>query len=133
MKLQEQLKVLEDKIRESYESGVSLDEAEKLASQFLHAQLQISTELTKVDLDARMKKSGLKAIRAKAYLDIISGADKKPTEAQISAVIDSDEIVGAQQQMLDEAETKRGELERYYDILNNAHIHYRGVAKGRFE
>lgn len=133
MKLQEQLKVLEDKIRESYESGVSLDEAEKLASQFLHAQLQISTELTKVDLDARMKKSGLKAIRAKAYLDIISDAVKKPTEAQISAVIDSDEIVGAQQQMLDEAETKRGELERYYDILNNAHIHYRGVAKGRFE
>lgn len=133
MKLQEQLKVLENKIQESYESGVSLDEAERLASQFLHAQLQISTELTKVDLDARMKKSGLKAIRAKAYLDIISGADKKPTEAQISSVIDSDEVVGAQQTMLDQAEAKRGELERYYDILNNAHIHYRGIAKGRFE
>lgn len=133
MKFQEKLKALEKKIIDTYEAGVSLDEAEKLAAEFLHAQISVSSELTKADLDARMKKSGNKAVRSTAYLEIVSAADKKPTEAQISAFIETDKAVAGQQDLLDKAEVALAELERYYDIFTQAHVYYRNLAKGRFE
>lgn len=133
MKFTEKLKALEKKIIDTYESGVTLEEAEKLAAEFLHAQLSVSSELSKADLDARMKKSGNKAIRSTAYLEIVSAADKKPTEAQIAAFIETDKTVTVQQDLLDRAEVLLAELERYYSIFQNAHIYYRGIAKGKFE
>lgn len=133
MKLTEQIKALENKIKAVYEEGVTLDEAEKLAAEFLYAQLIIAGELTKSDLDARMRKSGLKVIRANAYLEVVGAADKKPTEAQIAALIDGDSLVVTEQNGLDKAEVGRSDLERYYDIFGNAHIYFRGIAKGKFE
>lgn len=133
MNFQSRIKDLQQKIQDSYESGVTLDQAEKLAAEFLHAQIQISEELRNTELDARMKKSGIKAVRATAYLEIVSGSDKKPTEAGISAIIDSDDIVKIQQGLLDTAEVNKADLERYYDIFQNAHIYFRGISKGRFE
>lgn len=130
---EEQLKQLENKIKDTYEQGVTLEEAEKLAAEFLYAQMVVSTELRKEDLNARMNKSGNKAIRAAAYLNIVSEAEKKPTEAQIAAIIETDEPVKLQQSQLDESEVKVAELERYYNIFQNAHIYYRGIAKGKFE
>lgn len=133
MKFAEQLKILENKIKDTYEQGVTLEEAEKLAAEFLYAMMAVSTELKREDLNARMNKAGNKAIRAGTYLNIVSEADKKPTEAQISAIIETDEPVKVQQKMLDEAEVKLADLERYYSIFQNAHIYYRGIAKGKFE
>lgn len=109
-----------------------MEEAEKLAAEFLYAQMVLSAELRKYELDARMKKSGNKTIRAAAYINIVSGQDKKPTEAGISAIIETDEQVASQQNLLDTAEVDAAELERYYNIFTNAHIYYRGVAKGAF-
>ena len=123
---------LEGKIQKSYEEGVTLEQAERLASEFLHAQLIVSSELRKFDLDSRMKKSGVKAIRAAVYLNAVKGQDKKPTEAAITAIIDSDELVAAEQERFDLAEVERDDLKRYYDIFTNAHIHFRGIAKGQF-
>ncbi len=124
---------LEKKIEDSYISGISTEHAEKLSGEFLHAQLKVSEQLKKADLDARMRKSGVKAVRAAIYLDIVQKADKKPTESQIAAMIDSDKIVVDEQRGLDEAEVLRDEMERYYSIFQNAHIHYRTIAKGKFE
>lgn len=132
MKFQEFCKQLEDKIKNSYEQGTSMEEAEKLAAEFLYAQMVVSGELKKVSLDARMKKSGNKAIRAAVYLNTVSGVDKKPTEAAISSIIETDEQVSMQQNLLDTAEVEAAELERYYNIFINAHIYYRGIAKGSF-
>lgn len=123
---------LEVKIQKSYEQGVTLEESERLAGEFLHAQLKISEELKNRDLDARMRKSGLKAVRAHAYLDIIQKNDKKPTETHISALIDTNALVSSSQDELDSSEVNRDELERYYDVFQNAHVHYRSIAKGRF-
>lgn len=127
-------KELETEIQSAYEGdGKTPAEAEGLAAKFLHAQMDLSTKLRSADLDARMKKSGVKALRAALYLDIISKSDKKPTEAGISAMIDSDTIVQSEQQKYDEAEAAVAELERQYDICLNGHIFMRGLAKGRFE
>lgn len=119
---------LEDKIIDSYESGITLPEAEKLAAEFLAAQMTISRELSKSDLDSRMRKSGVKAIRAALYTEARSKAEKT-TEGAIAALLDVNEIVISEQNAFDEAEVSRDELERLYSICNNAHIYFRGVAK----
>jgi hypothetical protein len=123
---------MEEIIKQSYESGVTQFKAEELAGTFLTAQLKVSDELKKADLDARMRKSGLKAVRASAYLEILSKNDKKPTEAQIGSIIDTNELVSREQDGFDKAEVERDHLKRYYDIFVNAHVHYRGISKGRF-
>lgn len=107
-------------------------EAERLAGEFLHAQMLVSGEIKKSDLSARMRKSGLKAIRAAVYTETCTASDKKPTEAMITSIIDTHEIVQSEQNELDKAEVERGELERQYDILVNAHIFFRTIAKGNF-
>lgn len=123
---------LEAKIQSSYEEGVTMEVAEKLASEFLYAQLQVSSELRKADLDSRMKKSGVKAIKAAVLLNEIKAHDKKPSDSVLQAMVDSDELVIGEQKAFDEAETNRDELQRYYDVFNNSHIHFRGIAKGSF-
>ncbi len=127
------LKDLEDIIIATYESGTTLDEAEKLAARFLHAQMQVSTALQEIDLTARMAKSGVKAVRAAVYLSEVQKAEKKPSDVLLGATVDSDELVTSEQNRLDTAEVERDALERYYSIFQNAHIYYRGIAKGRFE
>jgi hypothetical protein len=133
MNFQDFCKDLEEKIQNSYTKGVGLEEAERLAGEFLTAQIRISQELEAQDLDARMRKSGLKAVRGAAYLDIVSKDAKKPTESHISALIDTDKLVGQEQDGLDKAEVSRDSLERYYHIFQNAHLHFRAIARGRFE
>jgi len=124
---------LENEIKEAYEQGVTLDQAEKLAAKFLHAQLQVSKQLTEADLDSRMRKTGVKSIRAAIYMNAASKGDKKPTEAMLASIVDSDELVSGEQNSFDAAEANKNELERYYEIFLNAHVYFRGVAKGRFE
>lgn len=127
-------KELEGKIQAAYTEGVSLEDAEKLASEFLYAMLQVSSELKDSDLNARMRKSGLKAVKAALYLDVASKGEggKKPTEANIAAMIDSADVVQGEQDAFDKAEVGTAELERYYQVFKEAHIHFRGVAKGKF-
>lgn len=132
MKFQDRIQELETIIQNSYIEGVTLEEAEKLAANFLHAALQVSSELSKADLNARTRKSGVKAVRAAIYLDTVQNSEKKPTEAQIAALIDTNAIVAGEQSSLDSADVLKAELERLYDTFNNAHIYYRGVAKGSF-
>lgn len=123
---------LETKIQSAYENGVTLENAEKLAGEFLGAQLKVSTELRKADLDSRMRKSGVKAIRAAVYMEAATKSDKKPTEAMLSSIVDVNDMVQGEQNSLDSAEVERDDLKRYYDIFTNAHIFFRGVAKGNF-
>jgi hypothetical protein len=126
-------KRLQSVIQQSYKEGTTLGEAEKIAAEFLDAQLIVAEELKKADLDARLRKSGVKAIKGAIYLDIVQKAEKKPTEAQISAMIDTDKIVIDEQNALDQAEVDREELERNYNTFRDGHIYYRGISRGKFE
>ena len=130
MELNEFLSRLEEKIQNSYLSGTTLEDAERLAAEFLVAQIKISNELKKYDMDSRMRKSGVKALRAAIYLKNITGVDKKPTEAALTAILDSDDLVSGEQRGFDEAEVERASLERYYDIFVQAHVYFRQLAKG---
>ncbi len=123
---------LETKIQTSYEEGTTLEQAERLAAEFLHAQIVVSKQLKSFDLDARMRKTGVKAIRAAIYMESANHPVKKPTEAMLASMVDSHEVVQSEQNEFDKAEVSRADLERYYDIFANAHIYYRGIAKGNF-
>ncbi len=133
MNFQEFVENLETKIKNTYLEGISIDDAEKLAAEFLHAQMIVSTQLSKADLDSRMKKAALKAIRSAAYIGIIDSNEKKPTEAAIEAMINTNPLVSTQQDGFDDAEVDRDELQRYYQIFRESHIYYRGISKGKFE
>lgn len=124
---------LEDKIRAAYLEGVTLEDAEKLAAEFLYAQMAVSEELKKADLDSRMRKSGLKAVKAAVYLDECKKSDKKPSDTYLEQILNTTDLVGKEQDAFDLAEVERDSLSRYYDIFLNAHIYMRGIAKGRFE
>lgn len=132
MKLENQIKELENKIKNTYTQGTTTEEAEKLAAEFLHAQMLISAELATVDLDARMKKSGVKAVKAAVYIEACSKSDKKPTESALEHTISLNEAVQVEQDKLDIAEVDRDNLTRYYNIFRDGHIYYRGIAKGSF-
>lgn len=125
--------MLADKIKSSYEDSITMEMAENLAGEFLCAQIQISAELRNADLDARMKKNGLKQVKAAVYLNKATETDKKPSDVLLQAVVDRDEIVAGEQKSFDEAEVDRDMLQNYLSIFKDAHIHFRSIAKGRFE
>lgn len=126
---------LEQNIKSAYESAVSPEEAERLAAKFLLAQLEAGRELAALDLDSRMKKTGLKSLKAAVYLESCSKGEngKKPTEATLAALVDSDKLVCQEQVAYDTAEVERDKLDNYLNIFREAHIFFRGVSKGRFE
>jgi hypothetical protein len=132
MTFKELCQELETQIQGAYEQGVTMEEAERLAAKFLFAQLQVTSALKVSELDSRMRKSGIKAVRAAIYLEIVQSAEKKPTESQITAMLDSDAIIQGEQRDYDTAEVNAAELERYYSIFSNAHVYFRGIAKGTF-
>ncbi len=129
MNFKEYCESLEAKIIQSYTEGVSLDTAEKLAGEFLVAQLKVSRELAKKDLDSRMRKQGVKAIRAALYTKI-KGEVEKITEAAMTAQLDNNELVSGEQTSYDEAEVNKAELERYYEVFQAAHVYYRQTSRG---
>lgn len=125
--------VLTNEIKKSYEESITIDEAEKLAGKFLHAQLAISSALVKKDLDARIRKTGVKAIKAAIYLSEVQKVDKKPSDSMLEAYVNSNELVQKEQDGFDKAEIERDELQNYFNVFKEAHIFYRGISKGRFE
>ncbi len=116
-------------IERAYSEGVSLEQAERLAAKVLLVQMEIANSLETIDLDARMKKSGLKAIQARCYARIISNADKKPTEKALEHGINADADVLAAQQALDEGAAKKESLSLYFGLFHEAHIYFRGISR----
>lgn len=119
-------------IQRSYEEGVTTEEAERLAGRFLHAQILVASELRQTDLDARMKKQGTKAVKSAVRQNEIAKFDKKPTEGALDDVVNLDELVQGEQRALDTAEVRVDELKNYLNVFNQAHHHFRAIAKGSF-
>lgn len=120
-------------IQNAYESSPTLEESERLAAKFLNAQIQVGSELSKADLDSRIRKSGVKAIKAAVYMENATKTDKKPSDVMLQAMVDMDQLVIAEQQAFDTAEVYKNELENFLNVFRDAHIYFRTIAKGRFE
>jgi|SRR5271165_6123971 len=116
---------LEEKIKNAYESTVTISEAETLAAQFLHALIQVNKALDIVDLDRRMRKTGVKAVRAAVLLENVKAADKKPADSILDALVDVNKVVQSEQDAQDKAETKTQTLNNYFKIFTEAHTYFR--------
>lgn len=124
---------LTNDIRGAYESGTTLEEAERLAAKFLFGQIQVASALQVADLDARMRKNGVKAIKSAVRTEEVRKHEKKPTESSLDDVVNLNEIVSSEQNSYDEAEVAKDYLENTLSVFRDAHIYFRGIAKGRFE
>lgn len=119
-------------ILRAYEESPTIEEAEKLAAKFLSAQIIISRALATADLDARMRKAGMKRVRAAVYTETVSKTEKKPTEVALASIVDMNDLVEGEQTGFDASEVERELLQNYYNICREGHIYFRGVAKGGF-
>lgn len=126
------LEELESDIKKAYEESITVEEAERLAAKFLLAQMQITRVLRDADLDARMRKTGVKAVRAALYLDEVKKHDKKPSDSMLEATVNSNKLTQDEQESFDRAEVDRDALQNYFNIFKEAHIYMRGIAKGGF-
>jgi len=126
-------KALEAKIIASYTEGVTVSEAEALAGEFLAAQIQVSEEIRQLDLNARLLKALVKQTKAEVFHKEATANEKKPSDSLLNAIVDKDEKVNAEQGTLDDAEVTRDEMFRLFGIFKDAHLHYRAIAKGKFE
>lgn len=125
-------KTLEAKIKAAYEESITVTEAEKLAGEFLHAEMVLSGEYQVASLDARMRKSGLKAVKAAVYLEGAKASDKKPSDVMLNAQVDINELVTAEQSGFDTAECEAELISNYLSVVRNGHIFFRTLAKGSF-
>lgn len=123
---------LEAKITKSYEEGTTQEEAERLAAEFLVSQFKVAGLLASADLDSKMRRSGVKAIKAAVYMQKATETEKKPSDVLLNAAVDLHEVVQAEQEAYDRAEAYSDSLERYYNIFREAHLYYRTVSKGQF-
>lgn len=126
---------LEHDIKNAYEKVITPDEAERLAAKFLLAQLDAGRELSNLDLNARMKKTSLKACKGEAHLQYskVNGEAKKPPEAALASMVDCNSVVLEEQDRFDRAEIQKNLIQNYLEVFRESHIYFRALAKGRFE
>lgn len=124
---------LREVVEKAYDEGTTLEEAERLAARFLGAQMQIAEELANLDLDTRMKKNGLKAKRSQTYMLEATKGEKKPSEGFLENHVNMDLGVQNAANEYETADARKENLLLYFGIFKDAHIYFRGIAKGRFE
>lgn len=129
-KLRDYCNELEKDIQDAYEQSVTMSEAEKLAAKFLGGQIRLSSALAVIDLDRRMKKRGVKAIKSAVRMEEIKKHDKKPTEGFLDDTVNLSDLVNGEEQSFDEAEVEKEEIDRMFGICHEAHIFFRGVSRG---
>jgi len=130
--LKEFCKELETDIQSAYESSVTMERAERLAAKFLGAQMMLVNQLQVTDLDARMKKSGTKALRAEIYHTEATKTEKKPSDAFLASIVDQCGDVRAEQEEFDVMENRVEYLCNLLNVCKEAHVYFRGIAKGSF-
>lgn len=131
--MKKMLEEISKEIQSAYEEGITIPAAEMLATRLLSAMLVTTEEIKRCSLDARMKKSGSKAVRAATYLDEVAKHDKKPSDSMLENIVNSSTLVQDEQKKLDEAEVEYEYLENCMNIFREAHIHFRSISRGKFE
>lgn len=119
-------------IQNAYEAPITIADAERLAVKFLSAQMRVAGELQIADLDARMRKSGTKAIKAAVYMEAVGKVDKKPSDSYLEQIVNMNELVASEQKAYDEAEVYRDALQNYLNVFKEAHVFFRQVSKGAY-
>jgi hypothetical protein len=120
-------------IQQAADEGLTLEGAEKAAGVALGVMNDLSAKLAAADLDRRMRKRGLKAIKSAVRTEEVKRHEKKPTESALEDVINLSPLVCGEEEAFDTAEVNTEELERQFAIAKESHLYFRGASRGRFE
>lgn len=120
-------------IQHAAEEGVTMEEAEKIAAKALFVMNSLGEMRANSDRERRMRKKGLKAICSTVRLEEIQKHEKKPTEGALDDAVNLHKDAQHNQDLYDDSEVTLNEMDYKFDIAKEAHIYFRGVAKGRFE
>lgn len=123
------LKLLKRQVESAYESGVTVEDAERFAAKCLGAQITIAEALAVADLDSRMKKNGVKAVKAAIWHRAATDGDKKPSDKMLDAIVDMDKIVQDEQRSFDIADSHKDSLKVLLDIFKDGHIYFRNIGR----
>lgn len=123
---------LKEHIYTAYKTETTVTEAESLAAKSLAASLELADTLSSVELDVRMRKSGLEGLRSAFYLAEVKKYDKKPTESFIEATINSTDEIVAAERALAKAEVECTRLRSYAGVFREAHQYFRSIMKAGF-
>lgn len=115
------------------DQGITLDHAERVAGLALSTMNQLSEQLLITERNRRMRKAGLKAIKAATRQEEIKKHDRKPTESQLDDVLALNALVQQEEDGFDDAEVETELLERQFGIAKECHLYFRSVSRGRFE
>jgi len=106
-------------------TSISYTEAERRAGEFLVGMARITDMKHLLSGD----KIRLTSVQTAVYATLMAkGAAKTVTENKLNAEASEDYIKAREE--LESIENDISYLKAYYDILNNAHIFYRTMAKG---
>lgn len=130
MTFNEYIGQLEKKIQQAYTQDLTLEEREKLAAEFLEAQLKVSKELKNASLEARMRRTGVKAVKAAVYLAEIAKNEKKPSDVLLNALVDTNKLVQDEEEAYIQLEENANELDRIYNVTREAHTFFRQSSRG---
>jgi hypothetical protein len=121
-------------IVDAYEINTTMMAAEKYAALFLSAQMEVSEQLRSSELDRRMRKRGLKAIKSAVRTEAIKSSSdgRKPTEGVLEDIVNLSSLVASQEEEFDTSEVNSEALERDYNIFREAHLYFRTISKGTF-
>lgn len=116
-----------------FEESITIPEAERLAAKFLYAQMIVSEEIKGADLECRLKKAGVKTMSSKVYLDEVAKHEKKPSDTLLDNIVATNAEVNTNQDLFDRAQVHLEALKRLFEMLRDAHIFCRGIAKGSYD
>lgn len=116
-------------IQKSEEQSITINEAERNAALSLAAMVELSAWLKIEDKNRRMRKSGLKAIKAAIRLEAVQKQEKKPTEGALEDLVNVNPDYRAAEELYDDAEATVAELDRQFDISRESHLYFRTISK----
>lgn len=119
-------------IETAAEEGVTIEVAERTAGAALLVMETLSSQLTFLDRETRMRKRGLKAIKSAVRLAETKKYDKKPTEGALDDAVNLDETVQKEEAAFDDSEVMTQEVERQFGIAKETHLYFRGLSKGAY-
>jgi hypothetical protein len=131
-KLHKDLDDLKSQVEKAYSHGVSIEDAERFAAKCLSAQITIAEELITADLDARMKKNGVKAIKAAIWHEAATKDEKKPSDKMLDSIVDMNKLVQDEQAGFDRADAEKDNLNVLLGIFRDAHIYFRSISKNAY-
>jgi len=123
-------------IRKVHKTQYSQEESEKTAALALEAQFELTEFLSEAELISKEKKLEVEHAEAEKYIQFKTSPPDgivKPTDQAIKALVSKDVEVNQAKKAQYKSEADYNKWKNLFGTLKDAHILFRGLAKGKNE